>query len=158
MDMRKHLVNFSRELKMNLILPVETHIEMLQSCIMGYVKSGNNKYYDHRYLFVGKDFEAGCICGVGSEIIAEILMNLNSGLFLDTDWVQHCKVLLENPPMQGFMAEKAVLAAVRKQGFNLPNIPIPIDSHVVFSIGKETECLKSSENILYVPDAFNYGI
>jgi hypothetical protein len=151
-DMRRHLIDFSLELS----LPRETHIDMLKGCIMGYVKSDHNKYYDHRYLFVGKSLKAGCICGVASEIVAEILMDVNSGLFLECDWVQHCKVLHDNPPMKGFMAEKAVLAAMRKQGFHLPNVSIQIDSHVIFFTGKEAECLKSLENVLYVPDAFNY--
>ena len=83
-------------------------------------------------------------------------MDLNSGLFLGDDWVHHCETLADSPAVKGFMAEKAVLSAIRKQGFYLPDLHVVIDSHCIFTSGKEAASLKPMANALYIPDVFNY--
>ena len=73
---------------------------------MGYVRSDYSKHYDHRYLYVGDLLKAGCICGVASDVVAEILMELNSGLFLESDWVNYCETLTDNPAVQGLWLKR----------------------------------------------------
>ena len=156
-DMSEHLIVFSQKVLAMSQKMIESplHISMLKGCLMGYVNVQFKEFYDHRYMFVSDTLEAGCICGVASEIVAKILMEADSGLFLKDDWVQRCEVVT-NPIVKGFMAEKTILSAIRMQGFHLPDNNIQVSSHIVFPTGREAECLKKDENVLYIPEAFNY--
>ena len=157
-DMSEHLIVFSQKNVLEMshkMIESPLHISMLKGCLMGYVNTHFKEFYDHRYMFVSEDLEAGCICGIASEIVAKILMEADSDLFLKDDWVQHCEVVT-NPVVKGFMAEKAILSAIRKQGFHIPDNNIQVSSHFVFPTGREAECLKPTENVLYIPAAFNY--
>ena len=79
MDMSEHLIVFSQKDKM---IENSLHISMLKGCLMGYVNTNFKEFYDHRYMFVNANHEAGCIYLRGSygNNCQKILMEVDSGL------------------------------------------------------------------------------